>query len=243
MPELSSALNVLAAVSDRRLERVCGEDPNFACRETLEATGSKPLSVAADFLLGKPLTILAIVLGAVVVNRLARRLIRRGLRGLHSGGVKERLGAVRRRTPNALLETEEISLRATQRIEALTTVLRSVVTATVGGIAVLLILGEVGINLAPLLAGAGILGVALGFGSQTLVKDFLSGMFILVEDQFGVGDVVDLDPGSPARSRPSRCGRPACVRSTGRSGTCPTGRSAGWATRASSGRGRCSTSR
>lgn len=195
MLALSSAFHVLAVVSDRRLERVCGEDPNFACRETLESTNSKPLAIAADFLLGKPLTILAIVVGALIANRLARRVIKRGLRGLHSGGVKERLGAMRRRTPNALLQTEEISLRATQRIEALTSVLRSVVTATIGGIALLLILGEVGIDLAPLLAGAGILGVALGFGSQTLVKDFLSGMFILVEDQFGVGDVVDLDPG------------------------------------------------
>jgi len=53
--------------------------------------------------------------------------------------------------------------------------------------------GELGIELGPLLAGAGIVGVALGFGSQTLVRDFLSGVFILVEDQFGVGDVVNLD--------------------------------------------------
>ena len=148
-----------------------------------------------DFLLGAPLRIVGILIGAWIANRLARRAIKRGLRGLHSGGVKERLGAVRRRAPNALLETEELSLRATQRIEALTTVLRSVVTVLIYGIALLLVLGEVGIDLAPLLAGAGILGVALGFGSQTLVKDFLSGMFILVEDQFGVGDVVDLDPG------------------------------------------------
>src|SRR6185369_98079 len=58
--------------------------------------------------------------------------------------------------------------------------------------AIFMILGEVGIDLGPLLAGAGIIGVAIGFGSQSLVKDFLSGIFILVEDQFGVGDTVDL---------------------------------------------------
>jgi small conductance mechanosensitive channel len=193
MPALHSTPLVLAAISDARLERVCGEDPGWACRETLEQTNSKPASLAAEFLLGKPLTILAIVVGAMIVNRLARRAVRRGLRGLHSGPIKERLGAMRRRTPAALLQTEEISLRATQRIEALATVLRSVVTAIIGGVALLLVLGEVGIDLAPLLAGAGILGVALGFGSQSLVKDFLSGLFILVEDQFGVGDIVDLD--------------------------------------------------
>ena len=56
-----------------------------------------------------------------------------------------------------------------------------------------MVLSEIGVDVAPLLAGAGVVGVALGFGSQSLVKDFLSGMFILAEDQFGVGDVVDLD--------------------------------------------------
>lgn len=148
-----------------------------------------------DFLLGRPLAIVAILIGAVVVSRAARRAIKRTLRGLHSGGVRERLSAVRRRTPEALLETEEISIRATQRIEALASVLRSVVSFVVWLVAGLLVLGELGFDLAPLLAGAGILGVAIGFGSQSLVKDFLSGFFILVEDQFGVGDIVDLEPG------------------------------------------------
>ncbi len=151
------------------------------------------LSPAVEFLVGKPLTIVAILVGALILNRLARRMVKGGLRGLHSGGVKERLGAMRRRAPAALLETEEISLRATQRIEALATVLRSVVSVVIGGVAVLMVLGELGIDLAPLLAGAGIVGVALGFGSQSLVKDFLSGLFILVEDQFGVGDVITID--------------------------------------------------
>jgi small conductance mechanosensitive channel len=54
------------------------------------------------------------------------------------------------------------------------------------------VLGELGLNLGPLIAGAGIAGVALGFGAQTLVRDFLAGIFMLVEDQFGVGDVVDV---------------------------------------------------
>ena len=71
--------------------------------------------------------------------------------------------------------------------------LRSVASALIFTITGFLVLGEFGLNLAPLLAGAGILGIALGFGAQSLVKDFLSGLFILVEDQFGVGDIVDLD--------------------------------------------------
>ena len=53
-------------------------------------------------------------------------------------------------------------------------------------------LGELGVNLGPLIAAAGIAGVALGFGAQSLVKDFLAGIFILVEDQYGVGDIIDI---------------------------------------------------
>ena len=139
------------------------------------------------------LSIALILLVAAVVNRLVRRTMKTALRKLHSGAVQEHLGALRRATPDALLETQEHSLRAEQRIAALTSVLSSVATFVIFGIAAFMCLGELGIELGPLLAGAGILGVALGFGSQSLVKDFLSGMFILVEDQFGVGDIVDLD--------------------------------------------------
>jgi moderate conductance mechanosensitive channel len=178
-----------------QLQQACGEDPGWVCKTTFEQTGSDTLALAAEWLLGKPLSILAIALVAVIVNRLARRAIKNGLRGLSNGGVKERLGAFRRRTPASLLETGEVSLRATQRIEALATGLRSVISVIVALVATLMALGELGVNLAPLLAGAGILGIAIGFGSQALVKDFLSGFFILVEDQFGVGDIVDLEPG------------------------------------------------
>jgi len=77
-------------------------------------------------------------------------------------------------------------------VEALATVLRSVASFVIWLTAAFMVLGELGIELGPLLAGAGIVGVAIGFGSQSLVRDFLSGIFILVEDQFGVGDTVDL---------------------------------------------------
>ncbi|MEA2149986.1 MAG: moderate conductance mechanosensitive channel [Solirubrobacteraceae bacterium] len=186
-------LTPLAAVSTDRLHSVCGDSPGFVCREILDRTENRTLAEIADFIIGKPLTILAIVLGAVVVNRFVTRAIKRALQTLHSGAVRERIGAVRRRTPGALLESEVTSLRAEQRISALTSVLRSVTSAVIFTIAGFLVLGEVGLNLAPLLAGAGVLGLAIGFGSQALVKDFLSGLFILVEDQFGVGDIVDLD--------------------------------------------------
>jgi small conductance mechanosensitive channel len=146
-----------------------------------------------EFLVDKPLKIVVILVLAFVANRVARQGMNRALRTLQSGAVQERLGSLRAATPDALLATTEHSLRAEQRIEALASVLRSLLTFVIYAVALFMILGEVGIELGPLLAGAGIIGVALGFGSQSLVKDFLSGVFILIEDQFGVGDIVSLD--------------------------------------------------
>jgi small conductance mechanosensitive channel len=129
-----------------------------------------------EFLLVRPLTILLILVAALVLARIAARGIRRFLRSVKS------------RSP-----LRAASLRADQRTETLGDVLASGVRMLILAIAVLMILGQLGLNLAPLLAGAGIAGIAIGFGAQSLVKDFLSGFFIIVEDQFGVGDTVDLE--------------------------------------------------
>ncbi len=80
--------------------------------------------------------------------------------------------------------------RRKQRVRALGSVLRSAASVTIFSIAGLTILGDLGINLAPLLASAGVVGIAIGFGAQNLVRDYLSGVFMLVEDQYGVGDVI-----------------------------------------------------
>ena len=86
--------------------------------------------------------------------------------------------------------------RAQQRANTLGAVLRSLVTAVVWSIAMLLVLGELGINLAPLVAGAGVVGFAIGFGAQSIVRDFLSGLFVLIEDHYGVGDFIDVGDAS-----------------------------------------------
>ena len=143
-------------------------------------------------LAGKVLNILLIVLGAWVTNRLVRRLIRRFIADLKEQGL-QRLSALRR---GPLATTGPIDLaRATMRTETVGTVLRSASTVVIWTIALVLVLDQAGLEVGPLLAGAGIAGVALGFGAQSLVKDFLSGIFILVEDQYGVGDIVDLGEG------------------------------------------------
>ena len=98
-----------------------------------------------------------------------------------------------------------VSERRRQRAETVGSLLRSVASLVIGVLALMLVLGEIGFQLGPFIAGAGIVGVALGFGAQNLVKDFLSGIFMLLEDQYGVGDVVDL--GEVVRH--GRGGRPA----------------------------------
>ena len=83
--------------------------------------------------------------------------------------------------------------RRGQRLEALWAVLTSILGLVVWAGALLVILGTTfGVSLAPFLAGAGIIGIALGFGAQDLIKDFVSGVFMLIEDQYGVGDTIDV---------------------------------------------------
>lgn len=95
--------------------------------------------------------------------------------------------AARLLTRSGLVDSE----RQRQRVETLGSVLRSIASFTIWGIAIMMIGQELGLNMAPVLASAGVGGVALGFGAQSLVKDFLSGMFMIVEDQYGVGDIID----------------------------------------------------
>jgi small conductance mechanosensitive channel len=89
-----------------------------------------------------------------------------------------------------------MSERRRQRAETIGSILRSITSFTVLGLAFVLVLGELGINIAPIIASAGIVGIALGFGAQNLVKDFLSGIFMVLEDQYGVGDIIDLGEAS-----------------------------------------------
>jgi small conductance mechanosensitive channel len=94
---------------------------------------------------------------------------------------------------NAAAAQAEVGLvdeRRKQRVRALGAILRSAASVTIFSIAGFVVLGDLGLNLAPLLASAGVVGVAVGFGAQNLVRDYLSGVFMLVEDQYGVGDVI-----------------------------------------------------
>ena len=114
-----------------------------------------------------------------------RRLGQPGRRTKH-------LEKLRERTPDALLSSEEWNVRTEARVHTITAVFRSLATAFIWFVATVWILDVIGVNFGPLIAGAGIVGVALGFGTQTMVRDFIAGFFLVVEDQYGVGDTVDL---------------------------------------------------
>jgi small conductance mechanosensitive channel len=179
---------------DPRLINACGDNPSWPCDWVLRSTSNEALAKAARYMVGTPLKVLAIILVTFVVNRLFRRMIRRFTDTIAGTTQSKRVRALRDRAPNVLSTTNELSIRSAARAQTIGAVLRSVSTAIIWTLALLTILGEVDLNLGPLIASAGIAGVAIGFGAQTLVKDFLTGIFMLAEDQYGVGDIVDLGP-------------------------------------------------
>ena len=187
---------LIASVDPARRLEACGEQPGNVCRFVIERTDNLFLAELADGLTGPPLRILLVVTGAWVLNKLVRRVVKRfgaRIQGFAASGKGQRL---REKTPSVFLATGEVNIRSAARAETVTTVLRSVASAIIWTFAVIYVLGALGLNLGPLLAGAGVAGVALGFGAQSLVRDFLSGIFMIIEDQFGVGDVVDIGEAS-----------------------------------------------
>ena len=108
-----------------------------------------------------------------------------------------RLAAAGSRTARIFADVTGISnSRHRARTETLGSLLRSINAVVVIVVTLMMMLRALGIPLTPLIASAGIGGVALGFGAQSLVKDFLSGIFLILEDQYGVGDIVDLGEAS-----------------------------------------------
>ncbi|MGH9024279.1 MAG: mechanosensitive ion channel family protein [Acidimicrobiia bacterium] len=174
-------------------EPVCGavDNAGWLCTSVLERTGNRELAQVADAFVARPLTAAFILLGAFLVNALIRRAISRLVCRLEDDPLGR---TVRSRVGRAVLDAANASSRArrVQRAETVGALLRSLSTLVVWTFAILIALGELGLNLGPLIAGAGIIGVAVGFGSQSLVRDFLSGIFMTVEDQYGVGDIIDV---------------------------------------------------
>jgi small conductance mechanosensitive channel len=137
--------------------------------------------------------IATILVIALVTRWLIDRLIDRLVKKAEVGVLPDRL--TNGRLGRSTTEPPPGSTRRVQRAQTMGTLLKSIAAGVIFAIAITMILAELGLDIGPIVASAGILGVALGFGSQTLVKDFLSGVFMIFEDQYGVGDVVDLGGG------------------------------------------------
>ena|SRR6478735_5167471 len=153
------------------------DSDSWTCAAVYHWTGNETLAHGATWLIGKPLSILVIILGAMLVRWIASKAIDR----------------VVHRAENAPIPGNKHGFnRRAQRARSLGSLLKSITTTVVFGIAFVMVLSELGLNVAPILASAGVLGLAIGFGAQNLVKDFLSGVMMMIEDQYGVGDEVDL---------------------------------------------------
>lgn len=182
----------------------CGADPTAVCSLIFDLTDSADAARISDFA-ARPIKVVLILLAAWVMNRLVRRWVQQAVEGWldrraavaekarkESSEASDGTDGLREATLRRASRMVEQQERSSQRTRTLGAVLRSTGSIVIYGMAVMMSLAEFGVNLGPLIAGAGIVGVAVGFGAQSLVKDFLSGVFMLLEDQYGVGDVVDL---------------------------------------------------
>jgi small-conductance mechanosensitive channel len=157
------------------------DDPGIACRLAWDLTHSAGAAQTVKVYLAGPLTrtlqIAFVIVLAMIVRAISHRLINR---------VTERAATV---SSTMVANGTE---RREQRARALGSILRNGISVAIFSIAALTVLGDLGINLAPLLASSAVLGVALGFGAQNLVRDYLAGILMLVEDHYGVGDMINM---------------------------------------------------
>ena len=176
-----------AAAHVSALDRYCGgTDPGIACRLVWDVSHSARAAELTRVFFAGPVTvglrIAFVLLLALLVRFAAHRLIRRitSRPALGEDGGSERLRSM-------------LGQRRKQRASALGSVLGNAASVTIFTIAAFIVLGDLGVNLAPVLASAGVIGIAIGFGAQNLVQDFLAGIFMLLEDQYGVGDVIAIE--------------------------------------------------
>ena len=128
-----------------------------------------------EWLSGAPLRVFSVLVAAWIAQSIGHRAIERAVNKLATADLKPGPGFAKRQA---------------ERARTTGSVLTSILKAVVWILAIAMILGEFGFNLGPVIASAGVIGVAIGLGAQTLVRDILSGIFMLIEDQYGVGDEI-----------------------------------------------------
>jgi small-conductance mechanosensitive channel len=168
----------------------CAAEAGTWCAEFYKLTNSDFLARSADTIVSTTFNVALIV----AICMVARYLIHRAINRIVDGATNSRLSRLVGRTPRLRATTGgngSTTPRRAQRARTIGSVLRSASSAVILTVGAIMVLAEFGVALAPILASAGIVGVAVGFGAQNLVRDFLSGMFMLLEDQYGVGDIID----------------------------------------------------
>jgi moderate conductance mechanosensitive channel len=146
----------------------------------------------AEVLAFTPVRIVLLIIAAFVLQRIFRRLINRSVRR-----AIDRPFSSRNQLTQKVIDATTISAeRRKQRLSALGSLAQSIATFVIFAIVILMILAELGYNITTIVAGTTVIAVTIGFGLQSVVKDLVSGVFMLVEDQLGVGDYVDMDMAS-----------------------------------------------
>ncbi len=171
------------------------EEGQQTCEVALKWFGNDTVAEVADVIIGKPLAITGLLVLGLVVRWALHKLVDRLVASAEDGVLPDRVTRLPRRgrAVNVVAARDAATqTRRVQRAKTMGDLLKSVITGILVAIIGTMVLSELGVNIAPIIASAGIVGVALGFGAQSLVKDFLSGIFMIFEDQYGVGDVVDL---------------------------------------------------
>jgi small conductance mechanosensitive channel len=159
-------------------------DESWTCAAVYHWTGNEDLAHASAWLIGRPLAIVWLILLGLIGRWILFKVINRLVARAASGVLPAKLGSA---LPGA---GPAASHRRAQRARTMGSLLKSIVTGLILAVVLIMAISELGYNIAPLIASAGVLGVALGFGAQSLVKDLLSGIFMIFEDQYGVGDVI-----------------------------------------------------
>jgi moderate conductance mechanosensitive channel len=189
-------VTTLAPPSDAALsapaQPTCAADAGSWCAEFYKWTNSDFLARSADTIVSTTFNVTLIVVLCIVARLLIHRAIHRIIEGATNSRITRIVGrAPRLRGPSNGNGNGTTTPRRAQRARTIGSVLRSISSVVILTVGAIMVLAEFGVALAPILASAGIVGVAVGFGAQNLVRDFLSGMFMLMEDQYGVGDIID----------------------------------------------------
>jgi small-conductance mechanosensitive channel len=143
-----------------------------------------------DWKLAAPIAVALTILVALLGRWLVHRIIDRGVHTFSDNALARRLARARAmHDPDD--SAEVIAERTAARARTVGALLKSVATLVIFGIAIIIVLALIGIDITPIIASAGVVGIAVGFGAQSLIKDFLTGTFMILEDQYGVGDVID----------------------------------------------------